>query len=152
MWFSFWVRPPTLDSHTERLPRSFAVEKSPLHSKCAERAGVLGVYWSLQSLAMERSAQIRALVYQALRKPLPPYTTQLQNLVTDVFQMAGEEFAGPNRTTIEDQIREIVGLTLKFRAGEPKEMFRIGPVVARNRIWVPPVVSPSGEKRKPRYR
>jgi hypothetical protein len=66
------------------------------------------VHWSLQSLAMERSAHIRALVYQALRKPLPPHTAQLQNLVADVFRMAGEEFAGPNRTTIEDQVREIV--------------------------------------------
>jgi hypothetical protein len=57
---------------------------------------------------MERSAHIRALVYQALRKPLPSYVAQLQSLVTDVFQMAGEDFAGPNRTTIEDQVREIV--------------------------------------------
>jgi hypothetical protein len=59
-------------------------------------------------LLMERSAQIRAFVYQVLRKPLPPYTAQLQELVRNVFQLAGEDFNGPNKTTIEDQVREIV--------------------------------------------
>lgn len=57
---------------------------------------------------MERSARIRALVYEALRKPLPPHTAQLQSLVLAVFQMAGEDYAGPNKSMIEDQVREIV--------------------------------------------
>jgi hypothetical protein len=57
---------------------------------------------------MERSAHVRALVYQALRKPLPSNTAQLQSLVLNVLQMAGEDLAGPNRTTIEDQVREVV--------------------------------------------
>jgi hypothetical protein len=57
---------------------------------------------------MECSADLRALVYKALRKPLPSHTAPLGNVVIDVCQMAGEDFNGPNGTTIADQVREII--------------------------------------------
>lgn len=57
---------------------------------------------------MEPSAQIRAVVYQVLRKPMQPHTAQLQQVLLEVLRLAHVDFSSKEREEVEDQLREII--------------------------------------------